>query len=162
MPRTRKTGSSENNNGQVKFLKLFTQLLEQKKLVDNNLLKLEKKMLNQLSRRQNQQMGSRKIYVARMQNKDTLALSIRKCMTPIKEMSMKDVLAALQVTGLYKTRSSYVYTMVNNKLNGDSKVVKPQGKRGGFIYDPEGVYGPDEKVSKKKTQKKDQTSVAAA
>jgi hypothetical protein len=176
MPRTQKSGSS-SSNGQIKFYKLFTQLVEQKRQVDNNLLKMEKKLLRMLGKQQQQQMGVRKVYVKRMHNKDTLAVSIRECMTPLVEMSMQDVLAALHATGLYKTRSQYFYTMVNNKLNRDPKVVKPKGKRGVFVYDPDGVYGKKKRVSKKtrsksssrttsisasKTRKKGQHSVVAA
>jgi hypothetical protein len=171
MPRTRKSGSSKSNNGQVKFLRLYERLLEQKKQVDNNLLKMERKLLRQLSRQHEHQMGVRKVYVKRMHNKNTLALSIRECMTPNKEMSMKEILAALQATGLYKTRSSYFYTMVNNKLNRDPKVKKV--RRGVFMF----VVGTrstktkdDSKSSSRKTkqhtsisktQKKDQTVAAA-
>jgi hypothetical protein len=125
---------------------------------------MEKKLLRMLSKQQEQQQGVRKVYVKRMHNKGTLSQSIRQSMPPNKEMSMQDVLAALQATGLYKTRSSYFYTMVNNKLNRDPKIKKT--RRGKFML-VQRVRKPSNSrttstSSSRKTQKKDQANVVAA
>lgn len=114
------------------LLETIQQLLSQKKIVDKQLLKAQKKFVKRLAC---QRTGTtRKTYVKRMNNQSTLKKALRQVLVPNKEMTMKDILAALSTTGAYKTRSAYAYTMVNNKLNRDPQIKKVH--RGVFMFVP--------------------------
>lgn len=157
MPRARKSGSSKSKKGQNgKFFRTYNRLLDQKKEVDRKLLRMDKQLVRMVIKQQQQQQGgARKVYVKRMMNKNTLVSAIRECMVPNKEMTMKDVLAALAATRAYRTNSGYLYTMVNNKLNRDPLVLKPKDenghvRRGVFVFIPED-QGSKKGQSKRKT-----------
>jgi len=130
------------------FFETYKKALTQKKKIDAVVLKLEGKLLRYVQNNQNKDSGYRKTYVKRANNKSTLTEAIRKCMIPNEEMTMIEIIAALKETGLYKTHSSYFYTMVNNKLNRDKSIKKVS--RGVFVL-----------VKKTKGQAKSKESSAA-
>ena len=116
------------------FFQTFRDLLKQREALDHQILRLQGRLF-QMVEKSTIKDGTSSIkpkkYVPRMQNHTVLADAIRECMIPGEEMNMKDILAALQETGAYHTRSSYFYTMVNNKLNRDPHIKKVS--RGVFV-----------------------------
>ena len=122
-----RVGMDTSVNGGLCF-QTFRDLLQQRKQLDQELAKVVKRMEK---RAKETVVEPPKKYVPRMQNYTTLAAAIRDCMVPGKKMCMPEILDALEKTGSYKTRSSYFYTMVNNKLNRDPNVEKVS--RGVFV-----------------------------
>lgn len=131
-----KTGKDTSLQGGVYF-QTFRDLLKQREALDHQILRLQGRFLKMVEKNAtvDKKLSSKK-YVARMQNHTILANAIRGCMTPGERMGMQDILEALCETGAYKTRSSYFYTMVNNKLNRDPRVKKVS--RGVFVLQKTG------------------------
>jgi hydroxylamine reductase (hybrid-cluster protein) len=129
------------------LLETIQQLLEQKETIDKQLLRAQKKLVRRIARQKASR--ARKAYVKRMNNKSTLKKAIRQALVPNQPMTMKDILAALSTSGAYKTRSSYFYTMVNNKLNRDPRVKKVN--RGVFMFVPRSKPKPRPKTTRKYT-----------
>lgn len=129
------------------LLNTIQRLLKQKEVVDKQLLKVQKKLVRQLSSQK--VTGNRKTYVRRMNNKTTLKKALRKSLIPNQEMTMQEILVSLSTTGAYKTRSSYIYTMVNNKLNRDSQIKKVH--RGIFMFVPRKRSSTSKKSNTRKT-----------
>jgi len=130
---TTKIGKDTSLQGGVYF-QTFRDLLKQREALDHQILRLQGRFFKMIEKSAGNGTGkqlSSKKYVARMQNHTILAEAIRECMVPGVKMGMQDILEALSNTGAYKTKSSYFYTMVNNKLNRDPKVKKVS--RGVFV-----------------------------
>lgn len=128
------------------YFNAYQQLLRQKVKIDQELGKIQSKILKSISNvKSGSKEGIRKTYVPRVNNKISLVDAIRESMTPNVEMTMTDILESLKSKGIYSTNSKYIYTMINNKLNRD-KQVKKVG-RGIFIYHPK-----SKKVRKTKEQ----------
>ena len=136
----------ENANGSHRntaaFFKIYRDLLDQKKALDKDCLKLDGKLLamqqrlvtavsKSLSRKTT---GERKTYVERKDNDKILIDAIHFSMIPSRPMKMKEIIKELKRRKLYMTNSKYFYTMVNNKLNSDPDISKPG--RGLFVYRP--------------------------
>ena len=128
---TTKTGKDTSLQGGVYF-QTFRELLKQREALDHQILRLQGRFFKMVEKdvKSSIKLPSRK-YVARMQNHTILAEAIRECMIPGEKMGMQDILKALCKTGAYRTKSSYFYTMVNNKLNRDPRVKKVS--RGVFV-----------------------------
>jgi len=110
----------------------YQKLLKQRNRIDRELNKVQTKMFKSFSVKRG--FTQREVYVPRMDNKSTLIEALHSCMTPKEEMTMKEILASLNKKSGYKTRSGYLYTMVNNKLNRDERIKKV--RRGVFVYSP--------------------------
>jgi len=130
MTTSTKVGTDTSLSGGVYF-QTFRDLLKQREALDHQILKLQGRFFKMMEKRVVTTRPSSKKYVARMQNHTILAEAIRDSMTPGKRMGMQDILKSLCKAGLYKTQSSYFYTMVNNKLNRDSRIKKVS--RGVFV-----------------------------
>lgn len=126
------TEALQSTGGEV-FLNAYQELLRQKDGIDKDLLRFRSKFFKAISRT-GALIQKRAIYVPRLDNKKILSEAIRKCMVPGKEMTMNDILKSLKKKKLYRTKSKYFYTMVNNKLNRDDLIEKTG--RGVFVYEP--------------------------
>jgi hypothetical protein len=123
-------GASKSAGSGGLFYQTYQKLLKQRTRIDRELNKVQSQIFKQLVKGQNTVA-----YVPRVKgNKVKLADAIRNCMKPNKEMDMDDILEALHKKGQYKTKSTKLYTMVNNKLNRDECVHKPG--RGLFVFVP--------------------------
>ena len=109
------------------------ELLKQREALDRQILRQQGKLFRLLERKTS---SRRKKYVARMNNTAILVEAVRKCMVPGHKMTMEDILKSLRTKKLYHTRSGYLYTMVNNKLNGDKRIKKVS--RGVFVLQKTG------------------------
>jgi hypothetical protein len=127
------TEASQQRTGSEIYFQTYQELLRQKDKIDREILKMQSKFLKAISRNGTIPQ-SRATYVSRLENHRTLALAIRACMVPDKEMTMKNILKSLEKKNLYHTDSKYFYTMVNNKLNRDPHIFKMS--RGVFMYVP--------------------------
>ena len=133
---TKTVGKEASVIGGELYFQTYQRLLKQKERIDRDLLKLQSKFFKVASRGSkvsSTEIG-RKRYVPRLNNTTTLASAIRECMIPSKEMTMRDILNALEKRSLYHTSSKYFYTMVNNKIHLDKKIEKVG--RGVFVYSP--------------------------
>ena len=132
---TKAVGKDASLSGEELFFQTYQKLLRQKERIDRELLKLQSKMFKAISRKSKSviELG-RKVYVPRLNNTTTLAEAIRGCMIHSREMTMNDILAALEKKKLYHTDSKYFYTMVNNKIHLDKRIKKVG--RGVFVYSP--------------------------
>ncbi len=129
------TGAKKRPKSSVDLLlETIQKLLDQKEVVDKQLLKAQKKLVRRIARQTATRV--RQKYVKRMNNSSTLKMALRQSMIPHQEMTMKDILAALRTTKAYRTKSKYFYTMVNNKLNRDPQIHKLKGRRGIFTFTP--------------------------
>jgi len=129
------TEASQQKTGSEIYFQTYQGLLRQKEKIDREILKMQGKFMKAISRSGNVPK-QRATYVPRLDNRKTLALAIRECMVPGKEMSMRDIIKSLEKKDLYHTDSKYFYTMVNNKLNRDKLIKKVS--RGIFVYRPRG------------------------
>jgi len=123
--------SLQNKEGSL--FQTFRDLLKQRESLDHQILRLQGRFFQMVENKSQSNVSTEttKTYVARMQNHTILAEAIRECMTPGEKMGMKDILSALEKTQAYQTKSSYFYTMVNNKLNRDPNIKKVS--RGVFV-----------------------------
>ncbi len=126
------TEASQQTDSEIYF-QTYQGLMRQRKEIDKEISKIQKKVFKTLSRSSGQSV-SRVKYIPRLNNTMTLVQAIRKCMTNGKEMTMKDILKSLSKKKLYHTNSDSLYTMVNNKLNRDEHIKK--ASRGVFVYTP--------------------------
>ncbi len=113
-----------------KFLRTFKILLKQRDRIDQQMIKLEGRVLKVLDKNKKSTHG-RKKYVKRSGNKLILVDAIRIAMVLGKGMTMKEILASLDKKRIYRTKSKYLYTMANNKLNRDKSIEKVS--RGVFL-----------------------------
>lgn len=114
------------------FSQTLCDLRKQQEALDRQLQRVEKKFL----RLKESMKSGKKKYVARMENTTILRDAIRDSMVIGRKMTMPQILKILGTEDLYHTKSSYFYTMVNNKLNGDSRVKKVS--RGVFVLQKNG------------------------
>lgn len=144
MPRqSQQSQGTDKSNRQ--FFKTYHHVLAQKKKFDDELVSMQEKLLEMLQsgshqkpsapKRRGRPSKKSKEYVPRMDNNLTLVEAIRSVMVPGQEMKMKEILDKLVETGAYKTKSSKLYTMVNNKLNRDTERISTI-RRGVFVLDP--------------------------
>lgn len=112
------------------FVQTFRDLLKQRELLDRRILKLQGKFFKMIEKKTKGSVVVKK-YVARMQNDSILVEAIRGSMIVGRRMDMKAILTTLQKNGAYHTKSTYFYTMVNNKLNRDPCIKKVS--RGIFV-----------------------------
>jgi hypothetical protein len=125
-----KTVGKASQSGGV-FYSTYQKLLKQRGQIDRQLNKVQSQIMKQLSK----EVSGRTVYVPRVKsNKVILIEAIHRCMPKKKEMTMDEILTAMTKKGIYKTESTYLYTMVNNKLNRDPHIKKVS--RGVFVYNP--------------------------
>ena len=111
------------------FFQTFRELLKEREALDHQILRLQGRLFNMVEKKtlsspSSENETSKRKYVPRMDNKTILRDSIREVMATGKPMGMKEILFALEKTGSYRTKSKYLYTMVNNKLNRDPQIKK--------------------------------------
>ncbi len=112
------------------FFQTYRDLLKQREALDRQILRMQGRFLR-LVERKTSSRGGKKKYVARMENTTILRDAIRDSMVIGKKITMPKILKILEGKELYHTKSSYFYTMVNNKLNRDPLVKKVS--RGVFV-----------------------------
>lgn len=132
MSKTKVIGKDTSLHVGVSF-QTFRDLLKQREILDHKILKMQGKLFRKLEQKTN---SRKKKYVARMNNTIILEEAVRGCMVPGRKMTMGDILRSLRVKRLYRTKSGYLYTMVNNKLNRDKLVKKVS--RGVFVLQKAG------------------------
>jgi len=125
-----KVGKDASKGKAEVYFRLYQKLTRQRAKLDHQIMKVQEEMLREMTKG-NVIPGGAKKYVVRMPNTKTLKEAIRECMVPEEPMTMQDIIKALKKTGKYHTNSSYFYTMINNKLNRDTKVKKIS--RGVFV-----------------------------
>lgn len=126
--------ASQQTGGEIYF-RTYHELLRQKERIDRDILKLQGKFFKAISKTKDILPVGRGKYIPRLKNTKILVKAIRECMTLNQQMTMEDILKSLSKKNLYHTNSKYFYTMVNNKLNRDSKIKKIS--RGIFVYTPQ-------------------------
>ena len=125
-----KVNKGASRRAEGTFFETFQKLSKQKLQLERQLLQIQSHLVKALGNKKSG-LGSRKKYVPRKHNKLTLIEAIRQCMVPGEKMVMDEIVASLKESGLYRTNSTYFYTMVNNKLNRDQKIRKVS--RGVFV-----------------------------
>ena len=135
---SRTVGKDTSRSDSSAYFQAYQKLLKQRERIDKELDKVQVQILKGLSKASSN-VVSRNTYVPRVKsNKTTLINALYQCMIPRKEMLMDDILKALRKSNLYKTKSKYLYTMVNNKLNNDEERVGVI-RRGVFVLDPTSI-----------------------
>jgi len=144
---TETKGKSKTSNGEG-FFETYEQVLKQKKVIDNLVYKMERRLVRFVQNSHKKVKGKRKSYVARVKNETTLIKAIRKVMASGEEMNMEEVQQGLLKLG-HRTNSDKGYTMVNNKIREDTGHIKRVRR---------GVY----KLRIRKKRVKDKASEVAA
>jgi len=113
------------------FLQAYKEIVDQRNRLDEQILSLQKNIT-----KPSKKANVKRSYVKKARGSLPLKTAIREIMKTGEPMTMPDIIDCLEASGLYKTKSKYLYVMINQMLRSTNDIKKVD--RGLYIMKKKG------------------------